>query len=269
MKIGLDIGSTTIKCVVLNDEGKIAYQSYERHFSQITQKLSLIHIFDEHEAHAMEPTACIRCGRCVTGCPMNLVPSMLEKYTAVKDTEALNRYGISTCMAVSYTHLQEADERATNSLLYSLLMGSYSFGGRLAPINDMPINDKLFLIQADIIKEKAAEGSCIFVGRCADYILRDRPNVLNVFIHADRQSRIDRVINHYAEVDRQNASDFLNKKDKHRSNYYNFYTNQRWGDFSNYQLVLNSATFGIENCVSLIQQAASAMEISHSDKKEP
>ena len=54
--------------------------------------------FDEHEAHTMEPTACIRCGRCVTGCPMNLVPSMLEKYTAVKDIEALNRYGISTCM---------------------------------------------------------------------------------------------------------------------------------------------------------------------------
>lgn len=164
---------------------------------------------------------------------------------------------------------QEADERATNSLLYSLLMGSYSFGGRLAPINDMPINDKLFLIQADIIKEKAAEGSCIFVGRCADYILRDRPNVLDVFIHADRQSRIDRVINHYAEVDRQNASDFLNKKDKHRSNYYNFYTNQRWGDFSNYQLVLNSSTFGIDNCVSLIQQAAVAMETFHTENKEP
>ena len=76
----------------------------------------------------------------------------------------------------------KADERATNSLLYSLLMGSYNMGGRIAAYNDMPINDKLFLIQADIIKEAAQKGPCVIVGRCGDYVLRDFENVFHVFI---------------------------------------------------------------------------------------
>ena len=75
----------------------------------------------------------------------------------------------------------DVDEKATSSLLYSMVMGSYAFGTRVPGINEMPINDKLFIIQSDIIKKAAAEGPCVIVGRCADYILREHPNCLNVF----------------------------------------------------------------------------------------
>ena len=67
----------------------------------------------------------------------------------------------------------DADEKATSSLLYSMVMGSYAFGARVPSINEMPINDKLFIIQSDIIKKAAAEGPCVIIGRCADYILRE------------------------------------------------------------------------------------------------
>ena len=80
----------------------------------------------------------------------------------------------------------DADEKAASSLLYSMVMGSYAFGARVPSINEMPINDKLFIIQSDIIKKAAAEGPCVIIGRCADYILREHENCLNVFVHADK-----------------------------------------------------------------------------------
>ena len=113
----------------------------------------------------------------------------------------------------------KADERATNSLLYSLLMGSYNMGGRIAAYNDMPINDKLFLIQADIIKEAAQKGPCVIVGRCGDYVLRDFENVSHVFIYADKACRIEHSVKLHG-MEPENAPDILTKKDKQRADYY-------------------------------------------------
>ena len=149
---------------------------------------------------------------------------------------------------------EKADERATNSLLYSLMMGSYSFGGRVTTFNEMPINDKLYLIQSDIITKAAQEGPCVIVGRCANYILRDFKNTFNVFIYADKLSRMDRAVKCYG-IQADKAADFLTKKDKQRANYYNFYTNRRWNDPENYHLMLNSSHFGIEESVELILEA--------------
>lgn len=147
----------------------------------------------------------------------------------------------------------KADERATNSLLYSLLMG-YSMGGHAIAPNEMPINDKLFLIQSDIIKQAALRGPCVIVGRCGDYVLREFPNVLHVFIYADKEARVERAIRQYG-LDPNKAPDLLNKKDKQRANYYNFYTNRRWGDADNYDLAFSSSVFGIEHSVKLIIEA--------------
>lgn len=154
---------------------------------------------------------------------------------------------------------EKADERASNSLLYSLLMGSYSFGAHSAPVNNMPINDKLFLIQADIIKEVVQKGPCVIVGRCADYILRENNDVLNVFVHADKLNRMDHIVQSYGEPV-EKAADIIVKKDKQRANYYNFYTNQRWGDPENYHLTLNSYAVGVDNAVELILSAADMKE---------
>ena len=104
-----------------------------------------------------------------------------------------------------------ADEKATSSLLYSMVMGSYSFGARIPGVNETPINDKLFLIQSDIIKKAAAEGPCVIIGRCADYILREHENCLNVFVHASKEERIRRSIAK-KDCEERKASDFVTKK---------------------------------------------------------
>jgi len=154
---------------------------------------------------------------------------------------------------------ENADEKATSSLLYSMVMGSYGFGGRIPGLNEMPINDKLFIIQSDIIKKAAAQGPCVIIGRCADYILREFPHCLNVFIHADKAARVERIISKKL-CEAKKAPDFITKKDKQRANYYNFYSNNRWDDLSNYDLTLDTSKFTVEQAVELILDAARKLE---------
>ena len=146
---------------------------------------------------------------------------------------------------------EKADERATNSLLYSLMMGSYTFGGNITTFNDMPINDKLFLIQADIIKKAAQEGPCVIVGRCADYVLRDRKDCVNVFVHSDLASRIKRSTEQYG-LPAAKAGDEILKIDKQRATYYRYYSEKKWGRAENYDLSLRSDSIGLDHCVDLI-----------------
>lgn len=152
-----------------------------------------------------------------------------------------------------------ADEKATSSLLYSMVMGNYSFGARVPGINEMPINDKLFIIQSDIIKKAAAEGPCVVVGRCADYILREHDNCLKVFIHACKEDRIRRSVQK-KDCEERKASDFVTKKDKQRANYYNFYSNKRWDDLQNYDISINTSRFTIDQAVELLVDAARKLE---------
>lgn len=153
----------------------------------------------------------------------------------------------------------DADEKATSSLLYSMVMGSYAFGARIPGVNEMPINDKLFIIQSDIIKKAAQEGPCVVVGRCADYILREHENCLNVFIHADKNYRVRRAVE-LGDCDQKKAPDFVTKKDKQRANYYNFYSNKRWDDLQNYDIVLDTSRFTVEQCVDLLEAAAKQLD---------
>ncbi len=152
-----------------------------------------------------------------------------------------------------------ADEKATSSLLYSMVMGSYSFGARVPGINEMPINDKLFIIQTDIIKKAAAEGPCVVIGRCADYILREHENCLNVFIHANKEDRIRRSIAK-KDCEERKASDFVTKKDKQRANYYNFYSNKRWDDLQNYDITIDTSRFSIDQAVGMLIDAAHLLD---------
>ena len=149
----------------------------------------------------------------------------------------------------------DVDEKATSSLLYSMVMGSYAFGTRVPGINEMPINDKLFIIQSDIIKKAAAVGPCVIVGRCADYILREHPNCLNVFVHANKSARIKRIVG-LGYCDEKKAPDFVTKKDKQRANYYNFYSNNRWDDLQNYDLTIDTSRFSVDLAVDIIIDAA-------------
>ncbi|ANU54005.1 cytidylate kinase-like family protein [Acutalibacter muris] len=152
-----------------------------------------------------------------------------------------------------------ADEKATSSLLYSMVMGSYSFGARVPGINEMPINDKLFIIQSDIIKKAAADGPCVIIGRCADYILREHENCLNVFVHASKEERVRRSIAK-KDCEERKASDFVTKKDKQRANYYNFYSNKRWDDLQNYDITLDTSRFTVDEAVDILMDAAKRLD---------
>ena len=153
----------------------------------------------------------------------------------------------------------DADEKATSSLLYSMVMGSYAFGARIPGVNEMPINDKLFIIQSDIIKKAAAEGPCVVVGRCADYILREHENCLNVFVHASKEERVRRSIAK-KDCEERKASDFVTKKDKQRANYYNFYSNKRWDDLQNYDITLDTSRFTVDEAVDILMDAAKRLD---------
>ncbi len=156
--------------------------------------------------------------------------------------------------------LAHADERATNSLLYSMVMGNYGFAHRVSGVSDnMPINDKIFIVQSDIIKNAAKEGPCVIVGRCGDYILRDFPNVLRVFVHGDKAVRVERIVGK-GLAERKKAPDFVSKKDKQRGNYYNFYTNRRWDDLNNYNLTIDTSVFPMEKAVELLIDAAKILD---------
>ena len=165
------------------------------------------------------------------------------------DKEMLKRAAKESglCEELFETH----DEKPTNSFLYSLVMDTYSLGYSSSSYADMPINHKVFLAQFDAIKKIADEGPCVMVGRCADYALEDRKNVINVFIYADMDQRIRRIAQKYDLTDAK-AKDIIVKTDIKRASYYNYYTNKEWGDAKGYDLCLNSGKLGVYGTVKVI-----------------
>ncbi len=145
---------------------------------------------------------------------------------------------------------KSVDETAANSLLYSLSMGLYNFNGPLA-MGDLPVNDKLYILQHQIIKELAAKEPCVIVGRCADYVLKDNPHTINIFIHANMEYRKKRAVVVH-NIDERRAETIINKTDKTRANYYSFYTGQKWGATQNYDLCIDSSKLSDEQIVNLI-----------------
>lgn len=152
------------------------------------------------------------------------------------------------------------DEKPTNSFLYSLVMDTYSAGNySAAPFLDMPLNHKVFLAQFDSIKKIAEEGSCVIVGRCADYALAGNPDVVNVFIRADLEDRV-KWISKRLDITESKAKDMAAKKDKQRSSYYNYYTSKKWGDSRSYDLCLNTSKLSLDECVELIIKFGEVMK---------
>ena len=147
------------------------------------------------------------------------------------------------------------DEKPTNSFLYSLVMDTYSVSGySAAPFLDMPLNHKVFLAQFETIKKIAEQESCVIVGRCADYALADNPDCFSVFVHANLDWRINRISQKYNKNAKE-AKDMINKTDKSRSSYYNYYTNKKWGSADSYNLCLDSSKLGIDGTAKAIIEA--------------
>lgn len=152
------------------------------------------------------------------------------------------------------------DEKPTNSFLYSLVMDTYSVNGySAAPFLDMPLNHKVFLAQFETIKKIAEQESCVIVGRCADYALAENPDCINIFIHADMEIRI-RNICKKLNLTENKARDIINKTDKQRASYYNYYTSKKWGDAKSYNLSLDAGKIGTDNCVEVILKYRELMD---------
>lgn len=150
--------------------------------------------------------------------------------------------------------LDDFDERPTNSFLYSLSLGAYTYTNGITGMPEMPMSDKIFAIQSDTIKDIAAQGPCVIIGRCAESILKDNSDVLSVFIHADIDFRIKRVAE-YEKLSRDEAAELIRKTDKKRANYHNYYSDLKWGEATSYDLCINGA-IGAENAAELIIKCA-------------
>lgn len=149
--------------------------------------------------------------------------------------------------------MEHVDETAASALLYGLNFGALGFGSPAGGALGSSINDKVFFAEAERIKRAAEEGPCVIVGRCADYVLRERSDVISVFIHAALQDRVDRAVQAYGEKPAR-AEDVIHKIDKMRANYYNYYSSfsRKWSSLENYTVTLNTSAVSLDTAVDVL-----------------
>ena len=141
---------------------------------------------------------------------------------------------------ISKELFENADEMPSNSFLYSLSMGTHGIGTAGVPqFADILTNDKLFVLQSKVIRELADQNPCVIVGRCADYILRDRPRCVNVFFFAQESVREERICAEEG-LSAAQAKEKIRKIDKRRASYYNYYSDMPWGVATSYHLSLDT-----------------------------
>lgn len=143
-------------------------------------------------------------------------------------------------MGMDVDAIRKVAEQKSSSFMYTMSSSAFS----------LPLNDKVFVMQSKIIRHLANHDSCIIVNGCADYILEDYDDVLSIFIHAPLESRIRRVKEDYQEV-HDDYKKYVTKRDKGRSNYYNYYTTKKWGHLKNFDLTINS-DLGIDEVATII-----------------
>ncbi|MDH6341387.1 cytidylate kinase [Parabacteroides sp. PFB2-12] len=146
---------------------------------------------------------------------------------------------------------EKADERTASGLSYALTTG-YSYMGMYMPYTDFLSNDGLFQLQSDAMRKLAAENSCVLVGRCADYILRDEPGLFSFFIHDKTENRIKRIME-YQKIGEEEARELMIKTDKSRAAYYNYYTNKTWGAANSYNFSIDASVLGTDETVALMK----------------
>lgn len=146
------------------------------------------------------------------------------------------------------------DTTANTSRLFRFINTfGYSLGAPLSVMNDITMSDQIFLIQSRVVEQAADSGPCVIVGRCADYVLDNRDDVLKVFIAGDMNDRKKRAIQYY-EVDERDVEASIRKIDRNRKGYYDYYTDKKWGAAESYDVCLNTSVFGIDGCVAILKQ---------------
>lgn len=162
-------------------------------------------------------------------------------------SEAAKRAGVST------EFFEKNDERVP-----SFLNGLFSFAFGLAPANYYAgstsiSDDSLYRAQSDFIQSLANKGSCVIVGRSADYVLRDHPAVINLFVHAPMEACVERIMRRDPSLTREKARAKAEKVNRLRANYYNFYTDKTWGAAASYDLTLDTSLLPMSQIVALVR----------------
>ena len=146
----------------------------------------------------------------------------------------------------------QADEKLRSNPLFGASKKVYT-GGLISPeSDDFVSSENLCNYQAKVIKELAEKGSCVIVGRCADFVLKDRADVVSVFVHAPADYCMERAMERN-DMSRKEMEKFIAKTDKYRGDFYHYYTGNVWNDARNYDLCLNSSKLGFEKCVEEIK----------------
>lgn len=149
---------------------------------------------------------------------------------------------------------EKADEKASQGIIGGLFGLRFPFiSDGAVPATNCLSNDALFKVQSDVIRRLASEKSCLFVGRCADYILREHPRCINIFISASSEDRIARLCSLHS-ISESVAEEMMNKADKRRSEYYNYYSYKTWGAAATYHLCVDSSVLGIDATVEYVEE---------------
>ena len=164
---------------------------------------------------------------------------------AYYDKELVKMVALETGLDEGF--IEQEGEYAPNKNFFSYLFSSAAPG----VMNGMSMEDFLWVMQRKIVLDIAEKGNCVIVGRCADYILKERTDCLNVFVHSSMPKRAERIVRLYGESEKA-PEKRLEEKDKTRSLYYKRHTGREWGDARNYNLSLDSGMFGIDKCVDII-----------------
>ncbi|NBJ93145.1 cytidylate kinase-like family protein [Parablautia muri] len=152
---------------------------------------------------------------------------------------------------IPFFKIESLEESSSGNILMNL---SKTPLGGLAGNKDLPLADKLFLEEKQIIEKAAEDGNCVIVGRASGYILREKENILRVFVYADHEKRIQRAIEREG-IQKEEAENALKKNDKRRKNFYNSFTSHEWGDPKYYDMYLNAGKLGIDLCLKLLMEA--------------
>ena len=166
------------------------------------------------------------------------------------DNEIISRAAKDTGFAEAA--FERAEDKASNSLLYSIAMGMNVFSSQDVGFSGLSLDDRIFLAQSKVIRNVAKEGPCVIVGRCADYILKNQENVVNLFIRATLDFRIKRAIE-VEGIPKEKSAEMVTKKDKSRANYYKYHSGERWDNVLNYDFAIRSDLCGIDGTVACLK----------------
>ncbi len=155
------------------------------------------------------------------------------------DSDLISLAAEKTGMTEAY--IKEIEQKKVSNFLYTLFLSGQS----------LTLADQVFIAQAEIIRAAAEKNSSVFVGRCADYILKDFPDCVNLFLYAPADVRIRRVCEEYRESGPAQAELYITRKDKERASYYNYFSTNTWGNYKNYDLCID-CQIGVDATVDLI-----------------